>query len=367
MSLGLYLHIPYCFSKCRYCDFYSAPGQRGVPRAYVDALLRELSRFAPDAPLRPDTLYFGGGTPSFYGEKRLRELLSAVKKRFEVAGNAEISLEANPDSVDKKSMVRLRRAGVNRVSLGMQSAHDDELEALHRAHTWQQTRQAVNDISAASARLDRTVNEVMSLLDFLRTEEDPRLYPLDLCQLLQQVAAQADMVQAQLGVELTLDYGGWTACRVMADRNDAELLCLHLLSNALRACSAGGKVRLMLRRSESFWQLTVMDNGCGLPEAGEDAWLENRRCFLGGAKLGLLLCRECCRRMGWGLRVERAPEKGTQAVVTIPLCTDRITEPTVELHTGGDTAQAQQHQYQLRNMLVRELRTMPERGDPDEL
>ena len=83
--------------------------------------------------------------------------------------------------------------------------------------------------------------------------------------------------------------------------------------------------------------------------------------------LGLLLCRECCRRMGWGLRVERAPEKGTQAVVTIPLCTDRIMEPTVELHTGGDTAQAQQHQYQLRNMLVRELRTMPERGDPDEL
>ena len=104
----------------------------------------------------------------------------------------------------------------------------------------------VNDISAAVARLDRTVNEVMSLLDFLRTEEDPRLYPLDLCQLLQQVAAQADMVQAQLGVELTLDYGGWTACRVMADRNDAELLCLHLLSNALRACSAGGKVRLMV-------------------------------------------------------------------------------------------------------------------------
>lgn len=213
----------------------------------------------------------------------------------------------------------------------------------HLAHVGadQQTRQAVNDISAASARLDRTVNEVMSLLDFLRTEEDPRLYPLD--------------------------YGGWTACRVMADRNDAELLCLHLLSNALRACSAGGKVRLMLRRSESFWQLTVMDNGCGLPEAGEDTWLENRRCFLGGAKLGLLLCRECCRRMGWGLRVEHAPEKGTQAVVTIPLCTDRITEPTVELHTGGDTAQAQQHQYQLRNMLVRELRTMPERGDPDEL
>ena len=57
MSLGLYLHIPYCFSKCRYCDFYSHPGERGVPDAYVDALLRELARFAPDAPLRPDTVY----------------------------------------------------------------------------------------------------------------------------------------------------------------------------------------------------------------------------------------------------------------------------------------------------------------------
>ena len=63
MSLGLYLHIPYCFSKCRYCDFYSHPGERGVPDAYVDALLRELHRFAPDAPLRPDTLYFGGERP----------------------------------------------------------------------------------------------------------------------------------------------------------------------------------------------------------------------------------------------------------------------------------------------------------------
>ena len=56
MSLGLYLHIPYCFSKCRYCDFYSHPGERGVPEAYVDALLRELSRFAPERPLQPDTL-----------------------------------------------------------------------------------------------------------------------------------------------------------------------------------------------------------------------------------------------------------------------------------------------------------------------
>ena len=136
---------------------------------------------------------------------------------------------------------------------------------LARTGADQESRQAVTDISAASAQLDRTVNEVMTLLEYLRAEELPRLYPMDLCDLLQQIAAQADMVQEQLKVELTLDYGGWTTCHVLAERSDAELLLLHLLSNALRACSEGGKVQIVLRRSESFWQLTLLDNGCGLP------------------------------------------------------------------------------------------------------
>ena len=228
-----------------------------------------------------------------------------------------------------------------------------------------QSLQAVSDISAATAKLERTINELLSALEFLRAGQPPKLYPLDLCELLQQVAAQADMVRAQLGVTLELDYGGWTACRVLADRDDVELLCLHLLSNALRACREGGTVRILLRRSETMWQLTVRDNGCGLPEGSQEAWLENRRSFLGGAQLGLLLCRECCRRMGWGLSVECAPEKGTQAVVTVPLYTDDGRAPEVELHAGADLA-SEQHQYQLRAMLVRELRTMPERGDPDE-
>ncbi len=93
MSLGLYLHIPYCFSKCRYCDFYSHPGERGVPDAYVDALLRELARFAPDAPLRPDTVYFGGGTPSLLSPAQVGRLIRAA---CPVSG-AEVTLEANPE------------------------------------------------------------------------------------------------------------------------------------------------------------------------------------------------------------------------------------------------------------------------------
>lgn len=251
-------------------------------------------------------------------------------------------------------------------SLGLIGRNCEYLEQhLARVGADAQSLQAVSDISAATAKLERTINELLSALEFLRAGQPPKLYPLDLCELLQQVAAQADMVRAQLGVTLELDYGGWTACRVLADRDDVELLCLHLLSNALRACREGGTVRILLRRSETMWQLTVRDNGCGLPEGSQEAWLENRRSFLGGAQLGLLLCRECCRRMGWGLSVECAPEKGTQAVVTVPLYTDDGRAPEVELHAGADLA-SEQHQYQLRAMLVRELRTMPERGDPDE-
>ena len=229
------------------------------------------------------------------------------------------------------------------------------------------TRQAVADIDTAAMQLDRTLTEAITLLEFLHEDTKPQLYPIDLCELLQQVAAQSDMIRAQLGVDIRLDYGGCTACCVMADRRDAELLCLHLLSNALRACGTGGKVQLTLRRCENFWKLTVLDDGCGLPETSREAWLENRRCFLGGAGLGLLLCRECCRRMGWDLQVEqRAPEKGTRAVVTIPLCDEPMPEPTVELRSDCSPVRTQQ-QYQLRNMLVRELRTMPERGGTEDL
>lgn len=252
-------------------------------------------------------------------------------------------------------------------ALGLITRNCEYLEQ-HLAHTGADAEscQAVADIGSATARLDRTINEVMVLLEYLRADGLPQLAPMDLCELLQQITAQADMIQEQLKVELKLDCGGWTSCRVMGDWNDAELLLLHLLSNALHACSAGGKVRILLRRSENFWQLTVEDNGCGLPESGREAWIENRRCFLGGAKLGLLLCHECCRRMGWGLREESAPEKGTQAVVTIPLCSDRAAEYASELRNDTELQKANQ-QYQLRAMLVRELRTMPERGSTDEL
>ena len=138
MSLGLYLHIPYCFSKCRYCDFYSHPGERGVPEAYVDALLRELSRFAPEAPLQPDTLYFGGGTPSLLRPEQAKQLIDAARPM----PGAEITLEANPETVTEESLAGFREAGVNRISFGVQSARDTQLRTLGRPHTAKQARAA---------------------------------------------------------------------------------------------------------------------------------------------------------------------------------------------------------------------------------
>ena len=143
--LGLYLHIPFCRSKCAYCDFYSLSGREDRMDAYTAALERHLIEVAPQAAQHlVDTVYFGGGTPSYLGEKRLVKLLKAVKKHYHVDPHAEITLEANPDSAgDWKALRTLRRAGFNRISIGVQSDQDDMLKRLGRPHTYEQARMAV--------------------------------------------------------------------------------------------------------------------------------------------------------------------------------------------------------------------------------
>ena len=143
-KLGIYIHIPFCRSKCDYCDFYSLAGRGDRMDAYQKALLAHLAETAPLAQrYQVDSVYFGGGTPSLYGEKRLRELLGAVRRLYRLEKDGEITLEANPDSVDGRALKGLRRAGFNRLSLGMQSACQGELERVHRPHTTAQTDQAV--------------------------------------------------------------------------------------------------------------------------------------------------------------------------------------------------------------------------------
>ena len=143
--LGLYLHIPFCKAKCAYCDFYSLPHSEEKMDAYAAALARHITEVAPQMQNhRVDTVYFGGGTPSYLGHKRLIALLKTVKKQCRVWDRAEITLEGNPDSAgDWRALRALRRAGFNRISLGVQSSDDEELRRLGRVHTWQQVKDAV--------------------------------------------------------------------------------------------------------------------------------------------------------------------------------------------------------------------------------
>ncbi len=159
-KLGLYIHIPFCRSKCDYCDFYSLAGNEDRMDDYQKALLAHIAECALAAKQNVvDSVYIGGGTPSWYGAARVKELLAAVRKHYKLSKDVEITMEANPDSVDLKSLRTLRRAGVNRISMGMQSACDAELAAIHRPHTAGQVM-----LAAAAVRKAKIKNMNLDLI-----------------------------------------------------------------------------------------------------------------------------------------------------------------------------------------------------------
>ena len=151
LPLGLYVHIPFCKAKCSYCDFYSLSGREAQMDGYCAALSRHLTEVAPQAAChKVDTVYFGGGTPSYLGRERLCSLLSVIKKRYQLDKHAEVTLEANPDSAGTPAeLKKLRRAGFNRLSLGVQSTDNEMLRRIGRIHTWQQVQQAVEQARKA--------------------------------------------------------------------------------------------------------------------------------------------------------------------------------------------------------------------------
>ena len=149
--LGIYIHVPFCRSKCHYCDFYSVTDMTGqLHDGYLDAVcdhIRETGPLAPD--YQVDTIYFGGGTPSFFGAEGMAAILSTIRRSFDVADNAEITFEANPDSIDPKLLRRLHGEGFNRVSLGVQCSDDAILEAIGRPHDYEMAVDAVRMIRKA--------------------------------------------------------------------------------------------------------------------------------------------------------------------------------------------------------------------------
>ena len=141
--LGLYLHIPFCVKKCAYCDFYSITDVSRMD-AYTSALIRSIREYGEKSAGRTtDTVYLGGGTPSYLGGVRLERILHAVRESFALAEDTEITVECNPESTDAALLDALRRGGANRLSFGVQAAHDNELRRIGRIHDFARARSAV--------------------------------------------------------------------------------------------------------------------------------------------------------------------------------------------------------------------------------
>jgi oxygen-independent coproporphyrinogen-3 oxidase len=142
---GVYIHIPFCSSRCSYCDFATGLYQDGLADKYVQALIKEITS-APESRRLVDTVYFGGGTPSLLSPSQLERILAALRDRFEIDSQAEITIEMNPGSVTMENLSAFRGLGINRASFGAQTFDDAELARLGRSHTSADTFNTFRDL-----------------------------------------------------------------------------------------------------------------------------------------------------------------------------------------------------------------------------
>lgn len=157
-SLGIYMHIPFCRSKCNYCDFLTmVPNNRQKIDEYTEYLLREINIIADNFDDREvDTIYFGGGTPSLLTSDQIYEILDCIYKKFKVSSKAEITIEINPETIDNNWIKNLKRAGVNRASVGFQNSNQEILDLIGRKSTLNMfldtidflQKESINNISA---------------------------------------------------------------------------------------------------------------------------------------------------------------------------------------------------------------------------
>ena len=148
--VGIYVHIPFCASKCAYCKFYSLAGADKLMPDYHTAILRHIEEYSPQLDgYLIDTVYFGGGTPSHYGAGRLASIFNALKKYGHVSLDSEVTVEVNPGGITRDDLVRLRRAGFSRLSIGVQCASDTMLKSLGRTHSYADAEETVKNARQA--------------------------------------------------------------------------------------------------------------------------------------------------------------------------------------------------------------------------
>ncbi|MCR5653786.1 MAG: radical SAM family heme chaperone HemW [Ruminococcus sp.] len=180
-NLGIYLHIPFCRSKCPYCDFFSMRASEHDYNNYIDALKRCIHFWSSKIDKTVDTIYIGGGTPSLLSACQIVEILTAVKSSFDCSANTEITIEANPKSAVGFDFELARQSGLNRVSLGVQSANENELRLLGRLHNKNEVETAIEKIKNCGINnisLDlmlgipkQTINSLKNSIDFCTSQD----------------------------------------------------------------------------------------------------------------------------------------------------------------------------------------------------
>jgi oxygen-independent coproporphyrinogen-3 oxidase len=147
---GVYIHIPFCRSRCSYCDFATGIYQDRLAERYVEAVVREIAQWnLVESPAEIETIYLGGGTPSMLLPGQVEEILAIVHRRFNVCGNPEVTMEMNPGNLELETLRAFKSIGINRASFGAQTFDDRELASLGRSHTSAQSRQTFRDLRSA--------------------------------------------------------------------------------------------------------------------------------------------------------------------------------------------------------------------------
>lgn len=134
--IGLYVHIPFCLRKCNYCDFCSVAFDENKLKLYTDSLVSEIESYAKEPKVKINSIFFGGGTPSVLSTESFEKIVRSIEKNFEICVNTEFSVEVNPATVSDEKARAFKRLGVNRVSIGLQSIHENELKILGRIHSY---------------------------------------------------------------------------------------------------------------------------------------------------------------------------------------------------------------------------------------
>ncbi len=162
-NLEIYIHIPFCVKKCDYCDFLSFAADEDDQKNYVDALIRDIRYYGQNMQdYRVSTIFIGGGTPSWLNEAYIQSIMWEVHNSFDVVKDAEVTIECNPGTLTSRKLLIFKTSGINRLSIGLQSANDEELKILGRIHTYEQFLRSFE--SARVAGFDNINVDIMSCI-----------------------------------------------------------------------------------------------------------------------------------------------------------------------------------------------------------